>query len=139
MKAPDRVEIMVCIRCRPAGAPADEPRAGLALFEAVQEEALAQDTAFAVLAVECMRACKRSCAVALQSLGKTTYLFGHLSPDKQTASQIVLCAQLYQTSRDGAMPRAARPDRLREGILARLPPPTSAVKQLLFSTQGTSP
>lgn len=123
MNRSQAVEIMVCVRCRPADAPPDEPRAGLAFFEAVKDVAFELDTNFTVRPIECMSACKRSCAVALQCAGKTTYLFGDLTPDVESAQQVVACGQLYQASADGLMPRAARPERLREGILARLPAP----------------
>jgi predicted metal-binding protein len=126
MNQNQKIEILVCVRCRLAGDPPDEPRVGLAFFEAIEEEAFRLDTSFAVRPIECMSACKRSCAVALQSPGKTTYLFGDLVPDTESARQVVICAQPYQNDPDGAMPRVDRPDRLREGILERLPKPSFA-------------
>lgn len=114
-------EILVCVLCRPAGAPREEPRAGRALFEAVQEAALRDDLPFAVRPVECMNGCSRSCTVALQAPGKSVYFFGDLPADAETAQQVLACAQMHQHSPDGTLLRAERPERLREGIMARLP------------------
>jgi predicted metal-binding protein len=114
-------EILVCVLCRPAGAPREAPRAGRALFEAVQEAAFLEDLPFSVRPVECMNGCSRSCTVALQAPGKSVYFFGDLTADAETARQVLACAQMHQTSPDGSLLRAERPERLREGILARLP------------------
>ena len=114
-------EIFVCVLCRPAGTPREAPRAGLALFEAVQDAALRDDLPFIIRPVECMSACSRSCTVAFQSKNKATYLFGDLQPDEATANAVLACAQLHQSSTDGFMHRDARAPQLREGILARLP------------------
>lgn len=116
-------EILICVLCRPAGASRDEPRAGLALFEAVQEAALREDLPFAVRPVECLNACKQSCTAVLQATGKTTYLFGGLVPEDACASDVLACARLHEASADGFMARDTRPGLLREGILARIPAP----------------
>ncbi|WP_439113950.1 DUF1636 family protein [Hydrogenophaga sp.] len=114
-------EILVCVLCRPAGAPREAPRAGQALFEAVQEATLRDDLPFAVRPVECMNGCSRSCTVALQAPGKSIYLFGDLPADTETTLQVLACAQMHHLSPDGILLRAERPERLRESILARLP------------------
>lgn len=114
-------EILICVLCRPAGAPSDAPRAGRALFEAVQEAALREDLPCAVRPVECMNGCSRSCTVALQAPGKLSYFFGDLTDEDETARQMVDCARMHLRSPDGTLLRAERPERLREGILARLP------------------
>ena len=51
-----------------------------------------------------------------------TYLFGDLRPDEETAQHVLTCAALHATASDGNLPRNDRPERLRSGILARLPP-----------------
>jgi len=50
-----------------------------------------------------------------------SYFFGDLSADDTSAEQVLACAALHQASVDGFMARDKRPERLREGILARLP------------------
>ena len=69
-----------------------------------------------------MSGCSRACTVTLQAHGKYTYYFGDLAPDADTAAQVIACAQLHLQSADGNLARNARPERLRSGILARLPP-----------------
>ncbi|MFT6591824.1 MAG: putative metal-binding protein [Rhodoferax sp.] len=123
MELPLTTEILVCVLCRPAGASREAPRAGLALFEAVQEATLRAELPFAVRPIECLNACERSCTVVLQAAGKTSYLFGGLLPEDACASDVVACAQLHEASADGIMARDRRPGRLREGILARIPAP----------------
>lgn len=119
-------EVIVCTTCRPAGASRDLPAAGAALFEAVQIAQLQDDAgAFAqvrVRGVECLSSCSRACSVAFQAPGKPTYLFGDLVPDDETAEHVLLCAAMHASAKDGALLRNARPERLRSGILAKLPP-----------------
>jgi len=114
-------EILVCVLCRPPELPRDQPRPGRALLEAIEDIALRDDLPFPIRPVECMSGCRRHCTVALQAPGKFTYMFGDLPADDASATQVLACAALHQASLDGFMARAARPERLREGILARLP------------------
>jgi predicted metal-binding protein len=60
--------------------------------------------------------------VTLQAPGKFTYYFGDLVADDTTAAEVLACAQQHAYSADGNLPRKERPERLRSGILARLPP-----------------
>lgn len=119
-------EVLVCTTCRPAGAPRDQPAAGAELLDAVQVAQLLDDQgAFAhvrVRGVQCLSSCSRSCTVAFQAPGKNTYLFGDLVPGDETAEHVLLCAALHANASDGALLRNDRPERLRSGILARLPP-----------------
>jgi predicted metal-binding protein len=116
-------EILVCVLCRPPELPRDQPRPGRALLEAIENIALRDDLAFAIRPVECMSGCRRHCTVALQAPGKSTYFFGDLPADETSAEQVLACAAQHQASSDGFMARETRPERLREGILARLPAP----------------
>ena len=118
-------DVIICTTCRPAGASRDLPAAGAELFEAVQTEQLLQDEPFdrvRVRGMACLSSCSRSCSVAFQAPGKHTYLFGDLQPDEVTAQHVLACAALHATATDGNMLRNDRPERLRSGILARLPP-----------------
>ena len=78
-------------------------------------------TAYAIAPVECLSACNRRCVVAYATPNKTTLMFGDLSP-LQSASSILQLAEQYHVSADGLIPRQERPDILRKGILARIPP-----------------
>ncbi len=84
----------------------------------------------ALQAVTCMSSCNRPCSVAFAAPGKHTYLFGDIAPEGQDLdemSQAILdCAALYYQKPDGLMGWSERPERLKSGIVARIPPfPTS--------------
>lgn len=116
----DPSTILVCTRCRAAGDHPDAPRAGLSLLAAIQQTA--SGTGLQVAGVACMSGCKRSCVAALMGPGKVGYLFGDLPADAAGAADLLAVARAYQARADGFLPRADRPERLRGGILARLPP-----------------
>ena len=119
-------EIIVCTTCRPAGASRELPAAGQLQFDAVQVlQHEDQPPGLLVRGVACMAGCSRACTITLQAAGKPTYYFGDLLADAETAVQVVACARLHAHSVDGALPRSQRPERLRGGILAKLPPLTS--------------
>jgi predicted metal-binding protein len=123
---PAVTELIICTTCRPAGASRDLPAAGEALLEAVQIATWdldeAQQTRIRVRGMACMSGCARACTVTLQAPGKFTYYFGDLVADDTTAAEVLACAQQHAYSADGNLPRKERPERLRSGILARLPP-----------------
>ncbi|MCU0924550.1 MAG: DUF1636 domain-containing protein [Hydrogenophaga sp.] len=131
-------EILVCVLCRPADCPRDSRRPGRDLLEAIENLALRDDAPFPIRPVECMSGCQRPCTVALQAQGKTSYFFGDLPADDVSAEQVLACAALHQASADGFLSRDARPERLRAGILARLPAPlASPLPMLGTNTTGT--
>ncbi|MEH2277477.1 MAG: DUF1636 domain-containing protein [Nostoc sp.] len=76
---------------------------------------------FSIQAVECMSACNRSCVIAFAAEGKSTYLFGDLPVDG-CASAVLECASQYYTKSDGLLPWSERPEPLKKGILAKIPP-----------------
>jgi predicted metal-binding protein len=126
-------EVLVCVLCRPADLSREMPRPGRALFEAIENLALCNDLPFRIRPVDCMSGCRRHCTVALQAPGKTSYFFGDLAADGVSAEQVLACAALHQASSDGFMARDARPERLRGGILARLPAPLSTPFESTYS------
>ncbi|MEH2069035.1 MAG: DUF1636 family protein [Nostoc sp.] len=90
-----------------------------------QLQYLAQDwdlrDEFPIQEVECMSACNRSCVVAFAAKGKLTYLFGDLTVDG-SASAVLECASQYYAKPDGLLPWSQRPEALKKGILAKIPP-----------------
>ncbi|MBD2353354.1 DUF1636 family protein [Tolypothrix sp. FACHB-123] len=76
---------------------------------------------FPIQQVECMSACSHSCVVAFAAQGKITYLFGDLAVD-DSASAVLECAQKYYNKPDGLLPWSERPEALKKGILAKIPP-----------------
>ncbi|EYC51538.1 hypothetical protein AZ34_10950 [Hylemonella gracilis str. Niagara R] len=137
---PAVTDLVVCTTCRPAGIPREQTAPGQLLYEAVRaaldaeaeqgaEPAAASDAGqsdalrgLALRGLACMSGCDRACTVALQAPGKFSYYFGDLRADAETAAQLIACARLHRDSADGTLLRNARPERLRSGILARLPP-----------------
>lgn len=119
-------EVIVCTTCRPADVPRDQPAPGAALLEAVQVAAWDVDPAqlahVRIRGVECMTGCNRACTVTFQAAGKYLYYFGDLAADAETAAHILACAQLHAETPDGTLLRNDRPTRMRNGILARIPP-----------------
>lgn len=76
---------------------------------------------FPIKEVECMSACNRSCVVAFAAKGKLTYLFGDLAVDG-SASAVLECASQYYVKADGLLPWSERPEAMKKGILAKIPP-----------------
>jgi predicted metal-binding protein len=74
----------------------------------------------------CMSACSRSCAIALASAGKYTYLFGDLTADEDslpdTCAAVLNCAGQYFTKPDGLLAWSERPELMKKGAIARIPP-----------------
>jgi predicted metal-binding protein len=76
---------------------------------------------FSIQGVECMSACNHACVIALKGEGKLTYLFGNLPVDS-SASAVLQCATQYYDKPDGSLPWSERPEPLKRGILAKIPP-----------------
>ncbi|PSB55116.1 DUF1636 domain-containing protein [Chamaesiphon polymorphus] len=81
---------------------------------------------FPIQAVGCMSACSRSCAISFAATGKSTYLFGDISPAEPSIplSNILDCASKYYQHPTGSLPWGERPAPLKQGILAKIPPLT---------------
>ncbi|MBE9058215.1 DUF1636 family protein [Sphaerospermopsis sp. LEGE 08334] len=76
---------------------------------------------FSIQGVQCMSACNHACVIAFQGEEKFTYLFGNLAVD-DSASAILQCATQYYTNPTGLLPWSERPEPLKTGILAKIPP-----------------
>lgn len=76
---------------------------------------------FPIQEVQCMSACSHSCAISFAASGKYTYLFGNL-PAQESAAAVLECAAQYYTKADGVLPWSERPEPLKKGILAKIPP-----------------
>lgn len=119
-------QITVCTTCRAPGTSREQRADGLNLFDAVQEALWAVDTEggaapnVQLRGQACMSGCNRACTLAVQSAGKWTYYWGDLVPDADTAAQVVTCARMHQRSTDGELPWKDRPERLKNGVLARI-------------------
>lgn len=120
-------ELLVCTTCRPADAPREGQAAGQALFEHLEAALAFSDEPSAasdprLRGIACLGACSRSCSVALQAPGKTCYVFGGLAPDDDSVQAVLAVALQHASSTDGLLAWVERPERLRGGLIVRLPP-----------------
>ncbi|GGF46165.1 hypothetical protein GCM10007301_02070 [Azorhizobium oxalatiphilum] len=113
------VTLFVCSSCKAADAEPGTPPAGQSLLAATQTEAAGDDT-FAVHEVKCLANCKRGLSAALVRTGGWSYVFGDL--DAASAPDLVAGARLFTGSTDGLLPWRGRPDALKRGMVARIPP-----------------
>jgi predicted metal-binding protein len=81
---------------------------------------------FEIRAVSCMSACSHACVVTFVAEGKYSYLFGDLPSDAEnipsTAAAILSCAEIYCDRADGMLAWKERPELLKSGVIARIPP-----------------
>lgn len=112
--------IIVCSSCRNGDNDDSHPRPGL-LFGNEVRKAAAKGS-IAVEQVECLANCKRRLSAAMVKPGGWTYVFGDLCPDD--AEDLVEGARLYHESDNGLIPWRGRPDCLKRGLVARIPPQT---------------
>jgi predicted metal-binding protein len=111
--------IYVCITCRYAGDAEDAPRPGLELARTTARAAAG--TGVAVRQVRCLANCNRACSAAIRRDGAWTYVFGTLEPDRDAVA-LVEGARLFALATDGVMPWRGRPNILKRGLIARVPP-----------------
>ena len=111
--------IYVCITCRRASDPEDALRPGLALARATARAA--EGTGVTVRQVRCLANCNRALSAAVRCDGAWTYVFGGLEagPD---AEALIEGARLLARAADGVMPWRGRPEVLKRGLIARVPP-----------------
>lgn len=118
-KVPEGPTVYVCVTCRKPGEVGDGPRAGLLLAEATAEAA--HGTGVTVRQVECLANCRRSLSAAMRQKDSWTYVFGDLTaPDD--AAALIDGAMLLAESDDGLLPWRGRPEALKGGLVARVPP-----------------
>lgn len=68
-----------------------------------------------------MSACNSPCVVTFAAAGKFTYVFGNLPVDG-SASAVLECASQYYAIIDRLLPWSERPEPLKKGIVAKIPP-----------------
>jgi len=112
--------IVVCISCRDASGSDAHPRAGERLAEDARRAAAGQPVE--VRTVECLGNCKRRLSASILHEGAWSYVFGDLAED--SGADLVTGAGLLATAEDGKIPWRDRPDSLKRGLVARIPPLT---------------
>jgi predicted metal-binding protein len=121
-----RVAIVVCSSCRDDTGSDARPRAGEHLAEDTRRAAAG--TSVRVETVECLGNCKRRLSAAILRDGAWSYVFGDLVPT--SGADLVEGARLFAGSDDALIPWRGRPDSLKRGLVARIPP--------IFSSKETS-
>jgi predicted metal-binding protein len=112
--------VLVCITCRAATDPADAPCKGLTLARATTQ-ALGNAVDVDVVRVRCLGNCNRGLSAAIRRDNAWTYVFGNLNADRDGPA-LIAGARLFAGSADGLMPWRDRPDPLKRGLIARVPP-----------------
>lgn len=110
------VTLLVCSSCRREGDGPETPRPGSRLADAVSAGA----EGVAVRRVACLGNCSRGLSVAVYRPGCWTYVFGGL--DEASWADLLEGARLFAASADGLMPWRGRPEALKRGLIARVPP-----------------
>ncbi len=112
------VTILVCSTCRDESGSDAHPHAGSILARDTSRAATGEN--IHVRTVECLGNCKRRLSAALLRDGCWSYVFGDLTPE--SAADLVAGARLFSASADGLLPWRDRPDSLKRGLIARIPP-----------------
>ena len=107
--------VSVCVTCK--AAQDAELRHGPVLVERLRA-ALGEQV---VRPVQCLGVCKRPTTVAVSAPQGFTFIFGDLEPDAGPAA-IASFVQSYRVADYGFVPWRQRPEILRRGLVARLPP-----------------
>jgi predicted metal-binding protein len=113
--------IYVCITCRGPGGAEIRPLPGEILAAATASAALGSGVE--VRAVRCLANCARGPSAAVRANGAATswtYIFGGL--DLAAADALIQGARLLADAADGLMPWRGRPEPLKRGLIARVPP-----------------
>jgi predicted metal-binding protein len=111
------VVVSVCITCKTA----DGHVVGPDMFAAVTAALGADNGMVLVRPVQCLSVCKRPATVAVSSADGYTFLFGDLETESGSAA-LKSFVQSYRTSDYGLVPWRERPQVLRKGMIARVPP-----------------
>ena len=112
------VTIIVCASCRNETGADTHPRAGELLADDTRRAASGED--IRIRSVECLGNCKRRLSAAILRDGCWSYVFGDLTTT--SGADLVTGAKLFATSTDGLIPWRGRPDSLKRGLVARIPP-----------------
>jgi len=74
-----------------------------------------------VQGVRCLGNCNRGLSAAIRRDQAWTYVFGNLDAERDGPT-LIAGARLFAESSDGSMPWRGRPDPLKRGLIARVPP-----------------
>lgn len=119
--------LMVCALCRMPEIDSERSGSsqGQTLLDRLSSELAADDGQEAVhlQPVRCMGACSRSCVVAFTAPNKLTFIFSELSPAR-SVPELLQFSRQYAACATGNVPYKDRPNAMKQGLLAVLPPPS---------------
>jgi predicted metal-binding protein len=123
-----RTTIHVCTTCRLGDEPLEpkEARSGARLYRELSTRASEEE--FEIIPVECLSVCKRPVTIGFSAPGKWSYIYGDFPPDS-SAETILAAAQLYADAVDGLIPWRERPDAIKRGVIARIPPAFAQLRE----------
>jgi predicted metal-binding protein len=110
--------IYVCITCRGPDGIARDPLPGEVVAAATVQAA--HGSTVDVRPVRCLANCSRGPSAAIRANGSWTYIFGGL--DAGSAGALITGARMLAAAPDGILPWRGRPDVLKRGLIARIPP-----------------
>ncbi len=110
--------VYVCMTCKRSEDPDVEPRPGARLAAATLRAAAG--TEVEVRRLRCLANCTRGPSAAMRCDGSWTYVFGGL--DETCAGALIEGARLLAGAADGILPWRGRPEVLKRGLIARVPP-----------------
>lgn len=110
--------IIVCSSCRDETGSDARPSAGDRLAENARHAASGENVD--IRTVECLGNCKRRLSAAIVRDDCWSYVFGDLS--ETSGADLVAGAKLFAAASDGLIPWRGRPDSLKRGLVARIPP-----------------
>jgi len=117
--------LFVCVLCRSSETDRQQTglSAGQSLFEQLSEGLELYDwrEAIHLHPVRCMGACSRSCMVAFAAPSKLTFILSELSP-AHSVPELLQFSRQYITCFEGKVPYKERPEAVKKGIYAVLPP-----------------
>ncbi len=117
--------LLVCVLCRFSQTEREQEglSGGQILFNQLQNglEACEQDNHIDLQPVRCMGACDRACVVALTAPNKLTFILSQLSPTN-SVPELLQFSHQYAACFDGKVPYKERPEAVKKGIHAVLPP-----------------
>lgn len=119
-----KVTIYVCNTCRPDNyVGEDDERPGAILSRALLHATVARGLVeqIELKAVNCLSVCKRPCTLAITEQAKFTYVIGDLKPERDVDA-VLEFALKYSKADDGITKWRERPEVVRKGTVARIPP-----------------
>ena len=114
------VTVLVCITCRATWDPPGSTPRGPTLAAATRA-ALREASDVRIQPVRCLANCTRGLSAVLRRDGAWTYVFGHLN-ENEDGPALITGARLLAASADGLLPWRGRPECLKRGLIARVPP-----------------